>query len=243
MKENSTNSESCVNLYETIADRLENDILSNSFGDSGKLPSEQTLGARCGVSRTVIREALKLLKARGLIESRNGSGSYVTKPDSNNVSELLRRMVIMDGITVHEIYEVREILEEASAERAAVHVTEEQLSEMADCLLKLRNRNISIRERREEDFKFHVLIAKASDNRLLMVLVQTMRNIFIEQIESGIYVEGSIDDAIRRHQKIFDALRQHDPQAARVAIQEHLTVSEEHYAIYSSRSHSIKPKE
>ena len=70
-----------------------------------------------------------------------------------------------------------------------------------------------------------------------------MRNIFIEQIESGIYVEGSIDDAIRRHQKIFDALRQHDPQAARVAIQEHLTVSEEHYAIYSSRSHSIKPKE
>ena len=229
-------SESGANLYETIADRLEKEILSNTFSDTGKLPSEQSLGEKFGVSRTVIREALKILKARGLIESRNGSGSYVTKPDSKNLSELLRRMVIMDGISPHEIYEVREILEAAAAQRAAVKVTEEQLSKMAECLLILRNRSISIRERCESDFEFHFLIAEASENRLLNILIHTMRNILIRQIESGIYVQGGIDDAIAKHQMIFDALQRHDPEAARKAMHEHMVGSEANYIAYNGKN-------
>ena len=74
-----------VNLYEQIAGRLEEWILAHNFKEQEKLPSEQALAEEFNVSRNVVREALKLLKERGLVDSRNGTGSYVTKPDVENL--------------------------------------------------------------------------------------------------------------------------------------------------------------
>lgn len=214
-----------VNLYEQIADRLEEWILTAGFEGEEKLPSEQALADEFSVSRNVIREALKLLKARGLVESRNGTGSYVTKPKAADLSDVISRIVAMDNISYKAIYDVRIILETAACRRAAPIVTDEQLADMEELLEKLKDRKISVKERRETDFAFHVAIARAADNPLLEILVQTMRNVFIEMIEKGIFTQGGIDDAIMRHARIMDALRAHDPDRAEEAMNDHLTVS------------------
>ena len=82
-----------TNLYEQIADYLEDMILNNkTMQEEKKLPSEQALAVTFGVSRNVVREALKLLKERGLIELRNGTGAYITKPEASNISDVVSRI-------------------------------------------------------------------------------------------------------------------------------------------------------
>ena len=214
-----------VNLYEQIADRLEDWILTNGSEENEKLPSEQALADEFCVSRNVIREALKLLKERGLVDSRNGTGSYITKPEATNLSDVISRMVAMDNISYKAIYEVRIILETAACKKAARIVTPRQLLEMEKLLERLKDRSITVQERRETDFAFHVAIAQASDNPLLWVMVQAMKNIFIEMIEKGIFLQGGIDDAIMRHANILDALKEHDPVMAEDAMYDHLAFS------------------
>lgn len=221
-----------VNLYEQIADKLEDMILASGFAEEAKLPSEQTLAERFSVSRNVIREALKLLKERGLIESRNGTGSYITKPEAANLSDVISRMVVLDNIDYKAIYDVRIILETAACRKAARCVTEEQLAEMDDLLERLKDRSISILERRETDFEFHVAIARATGNPLLEILVQAMKNVFMSMIEKGIFLSGGIDDAIMRHGNIMEGLREHDSIKAEDAMYDHLEFSKKNVEKY-----------
>ena len=214
-----------TSLYEQIADRLEDRILAGDFAEEGKLPSEQTLTDQCGVSRTVIREALKLLKERGLVDSRNGMGSYITKPVPGNLADVIGRMVIMDGIDYDAITEVRMILENAACRLAAQRAGEDDMKEMARILARLDDRTISVDERRELDYAFHAAIARSSGNHLLEILVQTMKSVFLTMIEKGIFNEGGIDDAIFRHRRIYSALERKDPDEAEAAMKDHIEVS------------------
>ena len=214
-------------LYEQIADYLEDMILNDAeFKEGQKLPSEQALAEKFGVSRNVIREALKILKERGLIDPRNGTGSYITKPEANNLSDTLCRMISMSDVDYHDIYEIRIILETASAKRAALRATEDDLERMEQLLEKLKDRSLSVEERREYDFEFHIAIAEAAGNPLLVVLIQTMKNIFLEMIEKGIFISGGIEDAITRHNNILEALKAKDPVMADHMMYDHLHFSE-----------------
>ena len=228
------NAVSKISLYERVADLLEERILSDGYEYEKKLPSEQALAEQYCVSRTVIREALKLLKERGLVDSRNGMGSYVTKPAAENLADVIYRMAVLDKISYAEIYGVRKILEIAACREAAAAVKKEELMQMGEYLERLKDRSISVKERRELDYNFHAAIAEASGNRLLGILVRTTRNVFIAMIEKGIFTEGGIEDAILRHDRIMQALVNHDPAAAETAMQEHLDQSYENVVKYMS---------
>ena len=224
-----------ISLYVRIADLLEERILSEGYEYEKKLPSEQALAEQYSVSRTVIREALKLLKERGLVDSRNGMGSYVTKPEAENLADVIYRMAVLDKISYDEIYGVRKILEIAACRMAAAAVENDQLARMREYLEKLKDRTISVKERRELDYDFHAAIAEASGNRLLGIMVRTTRDVFISVIEKGIFTEGGIEDAILRHERIMQALVNHDPAAAEKAMQEHLDQSYENVMRYMSQ--------
>lgn len=237
-----------ANLSEQVADLLEEEILDKyMFG--ARLPSEQALAEHYEVSRTIIREALRTLKERGLIDSKTGSGAYVKRPEAQNLSDTMARIIKLDRIDVPSIYEVREILERATVRRAARFVTDEELGEMEATLSDLKNRALPTQRRRDLDFEFHFLIAKASRNPLLALLVETMSNIFKEMIVSGIVLLGGIDDAIVRHQVIMKALRARDVQAADEAMRAHLRQSLDNAERYESGKragsvpHEIRPLE
>ncbi|MEG1604933.1 MAG: FCD domain-containing protein [Clostridia bacterium] len=211
-------------LYEQVAELLETEIIAG-HEDGERLPSEQALAERCGVSRTIIREAFKLLKARGLIDSRTGSGAYVTRPEAQTLSDVVTRIIRFDEIDIPAVYDVRGVLECAAVSRAVKCATEDQLCQMEALLARLKERTIPVETRRDLDFAFHHLIAEASGNPLLQLLVETMGNVIKDLITSGIFMEGGIDDAIVRHQLIMDALRARDAGAADRAMQAHLDQS------------------
>lgn len=223
-----------TNLYEQVADHLEEMILAaDDFKEEDKLPSEAALAERFGVSRNVIRESLKLLKERGLIDSRNGTGSYITKPEAENISDVINRMALMDeDIDFKCIYDVRIILETAACRLAAEKITDEQLNKMGKMLDRMKDRTISVEERRETDFAFHISIAEATGNALLVIFVRAMKNVFMSMIEKGIFVQGGIDDASMRHAKILEALKKHDSKEAEAMMAEHLLFSKKNVEDY-----------
>lgn len=217
---------------EQIANALEEEIISDGrIGE--RLPSEQQLAERFEASRTVVREALKILRARGLIDSRTGSGAYTTRPDVQDLSHMVSRICLMDGnIDYRSIYQVRICLETEAARCAALQAGDADFDELQDILNRLQNRNLGILERRDMDFEFHRLLAHHSKNPLLELLVATMANVFKDVIKIGIFIEGGIDDAILRHQRIMNALRARDAKLAERMMFEHLDQSRQNYEAY-----------
>lgn len=218
-------------LSERIANQLEEEILTS--GRAGeRLGSEQQLCARFDASRTVVREALKILHARGLIQSRIGSGAYIVRPDVQDLSRMVARIIRMDGISYRSIYDVRYYLEAAAARQVAEHGTEEDFDALEAILRRLRDRSLSPLERRDLDYGFHESVARRSGNPLLALLVETMAYVFKDVIKTGIYVAGGIDDAIIRHQRIMDAMRARDAALAERMVWEHLEQSRQNYEVY-----------
>lgn len=105
-------------LYEIVADNLEKDIVSGIFTER-RLPSEQMLSTRYGVSRTVIREALKILTERRMVSVTAGSGAYITRPDAYDLSIVFNRLIQTHDIDYMDAYDVRIVLEAAAAAACA----------------------------------------------------------------------------------------------------------------------------
>ena len=148
------------------------------------MPSEQHLAEEYSVSRTIIRESLKLLKERGLIDSKTGSGSYVTRPEAQNIADVVYRIIQMDQIDYVSVFDMRMILEMESISRAVNHVTTAEMKEMEHLLELLKDPKLSNEKRSKYDFSFHYMIAKASGNPLLALMTEAIGTICQEMIAS-----------------------------------------------------------
>lgn len=227
-----------VNLYEQVADHLEQLILdqnNEAWNEGDQMPPEQELADSFGVSRNVVREAIKLLKERGLVDPRNGVGIYITKPETGKLSELIYRFVLMNKVDVVSIYDTRILLEVHSVKLAAERCTDEQLQKMRKMLDRMEDRTISVNERRETDYMFHVAIAQAAGNPMNELLLSAFKDVFIAIIEKGIFVHGGIEDSCKRHERIYKALLEHDPKEAGLAMDAHLLRSQRHVIEYMNQ--------
>ena len=217
-----------INLDEQIAEKLENMILGKTiFNDSSsnKLPSEMSLAKQFNVSRTVIREAFRLLKERGLIIQKNGDGSYMTRPRVDTVSSAVSRIMRMDNIGNDDLREIREILELASARLAASNISIAQIEELEQIVKMMADLSLDIAQRVALDCKFHMVLAQGSGNELLTMFVEVMTVLIQDYMGKGVLVPGGIEDALQRHSKIINALHKRDVRLAEEAMQEHLTAS------------------
>jgi GntR family transcriptional repressor for pyruvate dehydrogenase complex len=216
-----------TNLYEQVADELERAILETGLvsGDDDKLPSEQALAAKFGVSRTVIREALKLVKERGLIAQRTGEGSYITKPSPAAISSVVNRMILMDNISDDELVAVRSILEVASCRLAATNAEDSDIERMTSILETMKGYCVDNEAIIRMDTDFHIAIAVASKNKLLAILIEAMAVLIRKFIRKSAYAPGAKQDGMMRHSVILDALKTKNPDAAEAAILNHLEVS------------------
>lgn len=214
-----------TNLYESIADNLEAMILNDSSQIGQRLPSEQTLATNFGVSRNVIREALKILKERHLICLKTGEGAYIEKPDNRSITELLNRIILMDKIEHSQILEIRMILETNACRLAAVRNKPEAfdvLEEINDSMLKYKD---DINKRISLDIQFHITIAKLSQNLLLELFVQSMTNLLAPILRTALIPEGGNEDGIQFHKQIIETLRSGDGDKAEEIMRKHLSLS------------------
>ena len=155
----------------TVAHKIEEKILDGEIKVGEKLPSEINFSKMLGVSRNVLREALRVLKEWGLIEIKPGSGAYVCKPEFNSLQSNINRLVILNDVDIKEFFELRSLLEEQACLEAADSISKNELDILGATLSKMNE--IEDPEKWGAcELKFHLTIAKASRNKLLCIFYQ-----------------------------------------------------------------------
>jgi GntR family transcriptional repressor for pyruvate dehydrogenase complex len=225
-----------ANLYEQVADTLEQAIV-RSDDRVKKLPSEQELCGRFNVSRTVIREALKVLKERGLVQPRNGDGSYISRPKPDTVSSAVNRLVQMDNISNEDLHGIRVILETAAVRLAAIHAKPEDFEHLEYALKQMEVRPLTAEKRIQADSDFHITIARASGNKLLELFVEVMTMLLREYMIKGFPGPASIKPVINYHKKILQAVKNRNPDDAEEAMRSHLASARENVEVYEKKKH------
>ncbi len=211
-------------LTERAQEQIENLILDRALGPEDRLPSERELAQMLGVSRTVIREAIRLLAAKGLVAVRTGSGTYVRILGADIMKAPMDLLLRAGALKIEDIHEVRAVLEIRIAELAANHATDDDLQRMEETIQRLRKRNISAMEYATADVAFHCYLAAATQNPLLLALVNSINDVMIEVRLRAAYSLGDVsrERAIYYHSKILDCVRARDVVGAHDAMVEHL---------------------
>jgi GntR family transcriptional repressor for pyruvate dehydrogenase complex len=221
-----------VNLYEKIVDGLEKVIMESKRDE--KLPSESELARQFNVSKAVIREALKVLKDRGLIQSRNGDGSYITKPDTSSVADAVNRIIRMENISDENIHNLRLILETATVKAATLHAKAEDIKKIEENLEIMSDLTLSESRRVETDIQFHLLIAQAGENALLTMFVEVLMILL-----KGYMIKASTAknydrrNSINEHREIIDAIKKRELEYAEKAILNHIFAARKN--VYTSK--------
>ncbi len=214
-----------TNLHDQIADALEKLILSPAMKVKEKLPSELELAKQFDVSRPVIREALKVLKERGLIVQKNGGGSYVSAPEKNTISNAVSRLMYMEKMDSDELHEMRMILEVAGIRGAAKHISDETLHSLQELVSQMNGGQLPLDQRVQKDCEFHIKIAQSSGNELLALFVEVMTTLLHMYMKKGAVVANGLQKAHIDHTAILTALASRDPDIAEKAMRIHLLAS------------------
>ena len=223
-------------LYERVVDKIIDLIQGNTWGPGDRLPPERDLAEAFGVSRTVVREAVKVLETRGVLETLTGSGLYVRQPNSSTVSRSLRlylQLLDQDGIDVR-LAEIRRVLEVEIAALAAVRATPEERQELRRLCEEMRKHADMSRVLAELDFRFHLLLAEATRNELFGVLLTPL----MEQLREHFayawdhYGARPVEQVFEQHEAIVAAVEACDAELARCKMTEHIAF---YYGILQDR--------
>lgn len=211
-------------LYEQIVQQIEESILKGELSEGSQLPAERDLAKQFGVSRTAVREAIKALQEKGLVDAFPGRGTFVTNGTSNSMRRSLDRIIKSgepDGLAY--LVEVREILEPEIAALAAVRATDQDLAAMQESLDVMESARQDSDAFIEADLDFHLALAEAAANPIVLSLIDSIVGLLREQRLRIFRIPGGPECGQHHHKRILEAIQQHDPQEARAAMQAHLS--------------------
>jgi GntR family transcriptional regulator, transcriptional repressor for pyruvate dehydrogenase complex len=216
-------------LSDKVAEMMRQTILSRQLAPGTPLPSERELGEQFGVSRTVIREAVRALAAKGIVDVRSGSGLRVASADEATALESLSWFIRGGRLEYSKVHEVRSTIEVEMAGLAAERRTEEELQAMRDCHARFEAMLGDIDQATAIDVEFHALIARATQNDLFSVLLGSIGDALIEVRHDTLAV-GSGQETIDAHARILDRIAAGDEDGARAAMRDHLDTVKQFWA-------------
>ncbi len=222
-------------LYEQIVQQIEESILKGTLKPGNQLPAERELAQQFGVSRTAVREAVKALREKGLVEAYSGRGTFVTDGTSQAIRQSLGLMVKIgqpDGST--SLAELRAILEPEIAALAATRVEEQYLTTMREAVAVMDSSRQDPDAFIEADLDFHLALAEAAANPLILSLIDSIVGLLREQRMRIFKVNGGPERGQFHHKRILQAIEQRDPEKARAAMRAHLQQVCEDSRIYST---------
>jgi len=209
-------------LHEFIVEQVQDLIVSGELAEGDGLPPESSLATQFGVSRTVVREALRVLHDRGLVDVRQGQGVFVTRPTIDVIASALRLVVDIEGASSFEVAEVRELLETEACALAAERATQGNLDRLEQCLERMEEQADDVEGFLSADVGFHRELTRATRNRVLEMVTAPVYALMREQRGSVFHVKGASERAIERHREVLEALRSRDPERARRAMRGHI---------------------
>jgi GntR family transcriptional repressor for pyruvate dehydrogenase complex len=210
-------------LYEQIVHQIEDSICKGTLKPGDQLPAEPELAQQFSVSRTAVREAIKVLREKGLVEPYSGKGTFVTNGTSQSIRQSLDLMIkIGQPESSARLVEVREILEPEIAALAATRVDAQHLSAMRDAIAVMDGALDQADAFIEADNDFHLALAEAAANPLILSLIDSIVGLLREQrMEIFRSNKGGARGQFH-HKRILEAIERRDPEAAREAMRSHL---------------------
>jgi GntR family transcriptional repressor for pyruvate dehydrogenase complex len=209
-------------LSEQVAHVLSERIIEGELTAGTYLPPEPQLAEEFGVSRTVVREATRVLMAKGLVEVQRGRGVLVRKPATEEtVTMAFSWLLRQRSVTFWHLWQMRVILETEVAGLAALYRTPTQLYTLRQSMLRMENPDASLEDLVEADLHFHHTLAVAASNPLLELIFQAVTDLMRASRKLTLGLSGA-RRALRGHVAIFAAVEQGDATAARERMRAHL---------------------
>jgi len=210
-------------VFEQIAEQIEKRILSGELRSGDRLPTERELSEQFHASRTAVREAMKTLAQRGLVDMRPGRGTIVIDGTSRAMRNSLGLMMrVGQAGSSANLVEVREIIEPEIAALAAIRATDEEIAAMHEAVVvmdaNLHEANAFI----AADNDFHRALAKGTQNILILTLVDSIVGMLSEQRKQIFSVSGGPERGQVHHKQILDCVVRREAKAAREAMRAHL---------------------
>lgn len=218
-------------VYEQVIEQIQNNIMNGTFKKGDKLPSERDLSEKMGVSRTSIREALRVLETMGVVESRQGEGNFICSNIEKSLLQPLSMMFKLNEGSWNDIFELRNILEIECARLSALRATDLDCRELVSIINDMEKETLG--ENRlnilvDLDKKFHNNLSNISKNYLIESLFITTSNLFEKFIEDARYKIISYDcsnrstDLLIQHKNICEAIIKKDENAAAESMRKHM---------------------
>jgi GntR family transcriptional repressor for pyruvate dehydrogenase complex len=231
-------------LYEQIVQQIEESILKGALKPGDQLPAERELAQNFGVSRTAVREAVKALREKGLVEAYSGRGTFITNGTSQAIRQsldLMSRIGQQEGLA--HLAELRQILEPEIAALAAARIEEQLLASMREAVTTMDQSLHDPDAYIEADLDFHLALAEAAANPLVLSLLDSIVGLLREQRIRIFRVDGGPERGQFHHKRILAATEAHDCERARAAMREHLgQVREDSRNSSAQEAPSSKPR-
>ena len=212
-------------IYEQIKER----IISGDLKPGDRLPSERNMMELFRRSRPTIREALRMLERSGYIRTIPGSnGAVITSPNEKNMEESIEDALQIGQISLEEMREYRCVSEGATAQWAAERATDDEIKALEECLAKMAEIIEDHDKFIDMDAQFHALLASAAKNRVSVMMNTTLNKLsrtFVKRKMSDLSAEDRNTMGIyvhKMHVEIFEAVKAHDVEKARAAMDKHL---------------------
>jgi GntR family transcriptional regulator, transcriptional repressor for pyruvate dehydrogenase complex len=213
-------------VYEEVAKQIEHLILKK-LKPGDKLPSERELSEMLRVSRGSIRDAIRGLELMGMVEPRQGTGTIVREISAESVVNPFANALKRRKELVGEWIGFRKMLEPPRAARAARHAAAEEIDEMEEILRRQEEKQSQGDAAVDEDTEFHYSVALASDNNVVLKVIDILMEQLRDTRARSLQVAGRPQKSLVGHRRILAAIERHDEEAAQAAMQRHLEDVEE----------------
>jgi GntR family transcriptional regulator, transcriptional repressor for pyruvate dehydrogenase complex len=212
-------------IYEEIVDQLKIMLTDGELRPGDKLPSERDMSESLGVSRASVREALTTLEAIGILEIKPGEGTFVRETSDAETFAPLTLVLAIERNSKAQLMEVRRVLETEMAALAAERASSENLYKI-QALLDVMKGAHNTHDAVEADLRFHFAIAEASQNTILLRLINTIADLMHHTFQGKrekLYAHSPSGQRIlHEHEAIYQAIKNRDPQKARDKMLEHI---------------------
>ncbi len=213
-----------VNAYEMTVERLSAAIKMGLYRPGDQLPPERDLATIMGVSRTTVREAIRVLAAQGFLSVKRGrtGGTFIGEALAlPSVCELKQRLA-QRGTTLNEILDYRLVMEPGVAELAAQRATSHQIEELQTLVDQMKQAANHFSDHRHLDTRFHLLIASATQSQRLTTIVAGIHTELSDLLAIIPHSPAACFSSTEQHQQILDALRDNQADLARRLMADHI---------------------
>ncbi len=205
-----------MRLYEEVMVNLAELIRKGQFRPGDRLPSERELVKQLSVSRTTLREALRVMQQQGLIMSKRGAGNFIANGSADELALTLNHLALQD------IFELRMVLEPSIAALAAQRATPQDLAQLEAILQKQTHQIQKQKNIAETDAAFHAALAEATHNHALQQMGATLMKVLSPSRNESLQTPRRAQLSLTSHRRILDAIKERSSLAARQAMEDHL---------------------